>query len=407
MRSPVRIIAHRNRSGTLSLQFRVTSDSGHCDIASGITISASEWDSRRQRIAASHPDHRTLNAALDDLDDRLRDTIAQNPAATAAQIREAFKPLSTPRKAASDDLFEAYDRFIAVCRVRNSWTDGTLKGYLILRANLVRFNPLLRISVLDTSTLDSFTAFLIGLGLRNTTIRKYLLLLKTFLRWCAEQDIYDGKVLDNFRPRLPGSHFETKEVIYLEADELHVIETASLPTFLAPIRDIFIFGCYTGLRISDILRLRHCDILNGCIRIVTRKTADSLRIELNSHSAAVLRRYTSPDAAPDDRVFPKANDKLLNKYLRAIAELCHIDTPTHVVHYSGSQRIEATVPKWQLITTHCARRTFIVSALLLGIPSEVIIRWTGHNSLEAMRPYVAIVDKLKAASMAKFDSFNQ
>ena len=56
-----------------------------------------------------------------------------------------------------------------------------------------------------------------------------------------------------------------------------------------------------------------------------------------------------------------------------------IDTPIRIVYYAGSDRREEVHPKWELLTTHCARRTFVVNALRLGIPAEVIMKWTGHS----------------------------
>lgn len=87
-----------------------------------------------------------------------------------------------------------------------------------------------------------------------------------------------------------------------------------------------------------------------------------------------------------------------------MGQICRIDTPIHLTHFSGARRIEEIKPKRQLLTTHVARRTFVVNALRLGIPAEVITRWTGHSTLDAMRPYMAIVDALKAESMAKFNN---
>ena len=40
----------------------------------------------------------------------------------------------------------------------------------------------------------------------------------------------------------------------------------------------------------------------------------------------------------------------------------------------------------------------------MGIPAEVIMRWTGHKNYEAMRPYVKIVDELKREAMQRFDA---
>ena len=74
-------------------------------------------------------------------------------------------------------------------------------------------------------------------------------------------------------------------------------------------------------------------------------------------------------------------------------------------YFKGSERHEEVLPKWAVLTTHCGRRTFIVNALRLGVPAEVIMKWTGHSDFKAMRPYVKIVDELKVAQMNKFNTF--
>ena len=60
-------------------------------------------------------------------------------------------------------------------------------------------------------------------------------------------------------------------------------------------------------------------------------------------------------------------------------------------------------PKWELVGTHTGRRTFIVNALSMGITPKVVMKWTGHSDYKAMKPYIDIVDSIKASSMAKYD----
>lgn len=403
MRQQVRTVAHPNRNGSLSIRLRVTTDSGTADISTGVTVDAAHWDKRRQRVSAECKDYRSLNSTIDDLADQLRAYAARNPAATAFELRSLVSKPSAPSYDDRDDFFDVYDLFVASeCR-RNNWTAGTEAVYRSLRATLARFNPLLRLSTFDSGTLDDFTASLINRGLHNTSIARTIHAVHTFLRWANRQGYYDGTACQDYRPRLPGSHFETKQVIYLTDEELAAVETVALPSYLELSRDAFILCCYSGLRISDARQLRQCDIHDRAIHIVTRKTADNLRIELNRHSEAIVSKYMDSNAPPDQPLLPLYDPKTLNKHIRAIAQLCHIDTPIRTVYFSGSRRIEKTVPKWQLVTSHCARRTFVVHALRLGIPSEVIIRWTGHSTLDAMKPYTAIVDSIKAESMAKFD----
>lgn len=171
---------------------------------------------------------------------------------------------------------------------------------------------------------------------------------------------------------------------------------------LEHVRDVFVFCCYTGLRFSDAAKLKRSDIHGDTIHVVTKKTRDALVIELNKHSRAILEKYKDA-GLPDDKALPTISNVKTNAYLKNLGLECGIDEPTRVVYFMGNERHEHVFPKYQLLTTHVARRTFVVTALYLGIPAEVIMRYTGHSSFSAMKPYVAIVDELKRKSMDLFD----
>ena len=72
--------------------------------------------------------------------------------------------------------------------------------------------------------------------------------------------------------------------------------------------------------------------------------------------------------------------------------------------YKGNVRSDEVHPKYELVGTHTGRRTFIVNALSLGIPPDVVMKWTGHSDYKSMKPYIDIVDSIKAQSMTKFNN---
>ena len=223
------------------------------------------------------------------------------------------------------------------------------------------------------------------------------------MRWASQHGYYDGDLHNTFRPRLKGSHYETKEVLYLTLEELRRVEDyvfAPRQGNLEAVRDVFVFCCYTGLRFSDAAKLMRSDIEGDHINVVTRKTSDRLTIDLNSHSRAILDKYSDTGG---DYALPAISNQKSNQYLKEVGRLVGIDTPVRVVYYVGAERREEVHAKYDLLSTHCARRTFVVTALQLGIPAEVIMQWTGHSDYDAMRPYIKIVDDLKARNMAKFD----
>lgn len=83
--------------------------------------------------------------------------------------------------------------------------------------------------------------------------------------------------------------------------------------------------------------------------------------------------------------------------------MCGITSPVNTTCYRGQRRIDTTQPKWKLITTHAGRRTFICNSLMLGIPPDVVMKWTGHSDYKSMKPYIAISDEAKKEAMKRFD----
>ena len=78
-----------------------------------------------------------------------------------------------------------------------------------------------------------------------------------------------------------------------------------------------------------------------------------------------------------------------------------------VSYYKGSRLIQQRRPLYEVITTHCARRTFVVMAMWLGVPLHVIQRWTGHSTIKAMQPYMDVLNDMKRREMSKFDTLGE
>ncbi len=93
----------------------------------------------------------------------------------------------------------------------------------------------------------------------------------------------------------------------------------------------------------------------------------------------------------------------MNDYLKELGQLAGLNEQVRITHYEGNKRIDNLYPKYQLLSTHIGRRTFIITALSIGIPVQVVMKWTGHSDYKSMKPYIDIADKTKKNEMSKFD----
>ncbi|MEE6130443.1 site-specific integrase, partial [Chryseobacterium arthrosphaerae] len=155
---------------------------------------------------------------------------------------------------------------------------------------------------------------------------------------------------------------------------------------------------------SDVYNLKKSDIKESYIEITTLKTSDNLIIELNNRSREILEKYNDEKFC-QNKALPVISNQKMNDYLKELAELAEIDELVTQTYFKGNERIEEVSPKYSLISTHAGRRTFVCNALSLGIPPQVVMKWTGHSDYKAMKPYIDIADEIKATAMEKFDSF--
>ena len=241
----------------------------------------------------------------------------------------------------------------------------------------------------------------VRIGLNNSTIKKKLENLTWFLRWARDNGYAVHPAFKTFSPTLKQTQ---KTIVYLTKEELARIRDLDLSgSKLDPVRDIFLFCCFSSLRHSDAYNLRRSDIKGDHMDVTTIKTADSVSIELNDTTKAILAKYKDVPF-PGDRALPPYTNQAMNRSLKDLCQLAEINEPIRITTFKGNVRKDTVHPKWELVGTHTGRRTFIVHALSLGIAPNVVMKWTGHSDYKAMKPYIDIVDSIKAESMTKFNS---
>ena len=332
---------------------------------------------------------------------------------------ETFNNLSPSKKERKNNttltFWDVYHEYEAYASKLNDWAVKTRKKYETIRYNLKSFRDWRRKHGLphfevtfDYFDEDGFQSFVDYLREEkkyvNTTIRKDIVMLKVVIRWAYRKHYHDNDEFEAYKPALKSA---PRKVVFFNKKELEKLEKLEIPStklYLVRTRDVFLFQCYTGIRYSDLANLRRCDVHDKFIEITTIKTIDSLRIELNTHSKAILKKY-EPFKFDDGMALPVVSNQKMNKYLHELCELAGFDEPIRVTYYRGNERFDEIKPKYKLIGTHTGRRSFICNALSMGISPQVVMKWTGHNDYKAMKPYIDVCDEIKEEAMKKFDDF--
>lgn len=329
---------------------------------------------------------------------------------TPEQIKNSFNALHKPVEEIVEvapepkiGFIKVFEEFVKECGVQNNWTHATYEKFAAVKNHMTTFKKDLSFDFLDDHGLNEYVTFLREKkDMRNSTIGKQVNFLKWFIRWAFKKGYHKNNAYDFFKPKLKNTQ---KKVIFLTWEELTRLreyEIAPTKQYLERVRDVFLFQCFTGLRYSDVFNLKRSDVKANYIEITTVKTADSLVIELNDLSKAILDKYKDV-VFENHKVLPVITNQKMNDYLKELAELAGIDEPIRETYYKGNERIDEVTPKYALLGTHAGRRTFICNALALGIPAQVVMKWTGHSDYKAMKPYIDIADETKANAMSKFN----
>jgi integrase len=387
----------------------------------GYRVNIYKWDAEAQRCVprSFHGDRKVpaaqINAELDRYYDAAEAAMrACDGCPSAAEFREALN--TELGRTAPEELgvFQAFDKFTAERGERNRWTPSTYTKMQAVRRHLREFCPSLTWADFNEDGLYRYVAHLRTStpprgksqegrpGLSDSTVEKQIGFLKWFLKWADIKGLLPSRDYIAFKPKLQSAE---KPVVFLEWEELMTVynwEFTQEQAALARVRDVFCFCAFTSLRYSDVASLRWSDVFDDYITVTTQKTTDSLVIELNRYSQELLSRYVD-EAYPDDKVFPVISNQKMNEHLKEVMRLCGIVSLIRVTSFRDGRREDKFVPKWKLVGTHAARRTFICNALMMGIAPNVVMRWTGHADYSSMKPYIAIADSFKAAEMLKFD----
>ena len=444
-----RLFAYGKDKDKYQIRFRVTFNCQRIDLATGCQVSSPKWwDEENELVKSGYAGPKgesdlTINNELRNIKDQMdmvfkfyeiNDKIP-TPSEITAKYKERISGVmpkrpepekkkleETPK---NKDFWECFSQFLTEVGEKNAWTPATLEKMEALRVDLKAFKKTIKFEDLTESW---FTAFVVYLrdnkklrtprkkkgeredydhedvtGLRNSTIEKKLGYFRWFLNWATEKGYNTKRDYKSFHPTLKQTQ---RKVIYLTKEEIarvRAVELSGNNAYMDPVRDVFIFCCFSGLRHSDANNLRRSDIKGDHIEITTVKTADSISIELNDITKAILEKYKDVPFK-DNKALPNLTNQAMNRDIKELCKLAGINEEIRITTYKGSTRMDTIYQKWEKVGTHTGRRTFIVNALSLGIPPSVVMKWTGHSDYKAMKPYIDIVDSIKAESMTKFNN---
>lgn len=219
--------------------------------------------------------------------------------------------------------------------------------------------------------------------LATNTIGKYIKTIKTVLNDATDREINTNL---KFRTKKFKTVSEETESIYLSEKELKEMELLDLSQtpYLDRVRDLFLIGSYTGVRFSDWDKIRPEQVKGNLIEITTEKTGKKVVIPIHPTVQKIFLKY-------DNELPRRPSNQNTNAYLKEIGqkiELLKVKVSKTLT--KGGLGVTQNLEKWNMLSTHTARRSFATNEYLQGTEMEMIKAITGHTTEKSFMKYIKV-----------------
>lgn len=377
----------------------------------GLTILATQWNKKKHRPYATCKHQESYNRILDNLRVEVNDTyyelrgdLKREP--FPKELKTALnEKLNTDSTKSQPALHKFIKQFIEDSRKAKK--EGIIKVYFTTWNHLKGYEKensiKLNFNSINTAFNQSFTSYLFNLGLANNTVGKYIKTLKTFLNSATEQGLNKNLSFKKFKVfKKP-----TEYAIYLDETELDKLFNLDLSENkrLEKVRDLFIVACWTGLRYSDFSKLTADNMSEKkgveVINVVTQKTHEPVYVPVHYHTKEIFKKYNGK--------FPEAiTIQKMNKYLKELGKLAGINEPVEKVIIRNNKNDKSILPKYELISTHTARRSFATNLILTGdLSVKSVMQITGHKQVKTFLGYVRTTKLENTLKVSEHRIFNK
>ena len=234
-------------------------------------------------------------------------------------------------------------------------------------------------------------------GLSVNTIGEQFKNLKVFLKWC-----FDNGFIQPFSISHLVTYSEEVDTVYLTNEELDALEQLDLKGEEAIVRDLFLIGCETGLRFSDYSNLTPSNFQGDNLEVVPKKTRKKTKqqhliIPISKRFKRILNTYNGS--------IPLFDEKRLHQFnvtLRTLCQRAGMRSLSTIIRHENKELVSRKLEKWELVSSHTARRTFCTLKFLAGMPSESIMKFSGHTSERNFLKYLRIDSQLNADHFRQF-----
>ena len=393
--------------------------------AIGETVTVKQWNSRTKlvRVTQQNTEASLVNDRIGEWRKAAERAVNHFKNAKSAPPKdEFFRVLNDERFGLNDSqkslLVPYFDRFIS--RYEGIRSTSQIKHYWGVKHTLEQYEEFigrrLHFDDIDMDFYNRFTSWFNTKGLSLNYLGEKIKILTVVMNDARQIDGLHKNDVTTLRGF--ATPFDYSDTIYLTVDQLMLIyrlridDETVLPLMknedrrpqnvtkkvnaMRKARDMFLIGAFTGLRFSDYSRLKPVNIVDGVIRIRNKKTGVATAVPVHW----VVQEIIDAGYDFDHPLF----EQKLNDQIKDVAKLAGLTDEVLINRNVGGTNVELIKKRYELISSHTARRSFATNAYKAGIPTMAIMKITGHKRETTFLRYIRITEK-ENAEMLKSSTF--
>ncbi len=377
--------------------------------SAGESIHPSNWDfvCQRAKVTRKYPENSDVNFWLGRVENEIKnifrnlriDNIVPTVSILKNELSIRLNDKPVPQKI---DLFGFIEKYIEdASRTKKRTTIQVynnvfrqLKSYSVLKNQPLNF---------DNIDLEFygyyFQHMVMSLKYSLNTASKHIRSLKTFLNAASESGDNTNFAFRSKKFKRPSEEVQKIYLTETEIDKLYNLDLTDNKR-LEKVRDAFIVGCYTGLRFSDFTELKPENIQGDLIKVKTQKTGETVFIPFKGRVVEIYKKYNNN--------FPcSISNQKMNEYLKELGVIAEINEPVVISKMLCGVKTDKYYKKHELLSSHCARRSFCTNAYLAGVPAINIMKITGHKTEKVFMGYIRFSQEENANKLKDLDFFNR
>lgn len=388
------IYTKRAQNNQTNIYARITVNGKKVNISLKHKVNVNAWDPKSQKLKGNSPTAKEMNLYLDEVKSGIvqcyRDLKTEKRVLTAELIKARY--LGEDKIYYTlNDIFEYHNKIMV-----HKLKANTIGHYKTTQKHILTYlNEKYKMSNIHLQNLDY--EFIIGLEsflrsyqsrtsqgtISNNVAMKHIQRLRKMITLAYNMEWVDRDPFVMFKPKM-----EKKEREFLTEMELQRIESLSCSIDrLMTVKDLFVFGCYTGMSYVDIMKLKKDNVLlgidgNNWIMTERLKTKTPVKIPLLPVVESLIEKYEDhPRTMFSGGLMPYLSNQKLNSYLKEIADMCGIN---------------------KNLTFHMARHTFATTVTLSnGVPIETVSKLLGHTKIVTTQIYARVIERKISEDMQR------